>query len=104
MGQRHQLVDRGTGQYFNLVGTQHHLCRQQHRLPAQWLGVSLEHNTGTLSGQADDRLYVSFSMPLGEGRDINSYLNTARRSARAGIRYSHCTSQDRGWRIAPHRL
>lgn len=65
-----------------------------------YLGVSLEHNTGTLSGQADDRLYVSFSMPLGEGRDINSYLNTAKRSARAGVRYSDRTSQDRGWSIA----
>lgn len=68
-----------------------------------YLGVSLEHNTGTPSGQADDRLYVSFSMPLGEGRDINSYLNTARRSARAGIRYSDRTSQDRGWSIATDR-
>ncbi|GAA0364372.1 fimbria/pilus outer membrane usher protein [Serratia ureilytica] len=68
-----------------------------------YLGVSLEHNTGTLSGQADDRLYVSFSMPLGEGRDINSYLNTAKRSARAGVRYSDRTSQDRGWSIATDR-
>ncbi|HFN1103754.1 TPA: fimbria/pilus outer membrane usher protein [Klebsiella variicola subsp. variicola] len=68
-----------------------------------YLGVSLEHNTGTPSGQADDRLYVSFSMPLGEGRDINSYLNTARRSARAGVRYNDRTSQDRGWSMATDR-
>lgn len=68
-----------------------------------YLGVSLEHNTGTLSSQADDRLYVSFSMPLGEGRDINSYLNTAKRSARTGVRYSDRTSQDRGWSIATDR-
>jgi len=68
-----------------------------------WLGVSLEHNTGTLSGQADDRLYVSFSLPLGEGREINSYLNTAKRSARTGIRYSDRTHQDRGWSIATDR-
>lgn len=53
-----------------------------------YLGASLEHNTGTLNGQADDRLYVSFSMPLGEGRNINSYLNTAKYSARAGDRTS----------------
>ncbi|HBA8456101.1 TPA: fimbria/pilus outer membrane usher protein [Serratia marcescens] len=68
-----------------------------------YLGVSLEHNTGTLSGQADDRLYVSFSMPLGDGSNINSYLNTAKRSARAGVRYSDRTSQDRGWSIATDR-
>ncbi|ERK09882.1 fimbrial biogenesis outer membrane usher protein [Serratia fonticola AU-AP2C] len=42
-------------------------------------------------------------MPLGEGRDINSYLNTAKRSARAGVRYSDRTSQDRGWSMATDR-
>ncbi|HAY0331160.1 TPA: fimbria/pilus outer membrane usher protein [Escherichia coli] len=68
-----------------------------------YLGVSLEHNTGNLCGQADDLLYVSFSMPLGEARDINSYLNTSKRSARTGIRYSDRTSQDRGWSIATDR-
>ncbi|NIF32817.1 fimbria/pilus outer membrane usher protein [Enterobacter sp. Cy-643] len=68
-----------------------------------YLGVSLEHNTGTLSGQADDRLYVSFSMPLGEGRNFNSYLNTAKRSARTGVRYSDRSSQDWGWSIATDR-
>ncbi|RSB24207.1 fimbria/pilus outer membrane usher protein [Enterobacter cloacae] len=68
-----------------------------------YLGISFEHNTGTLSGNADDRLYVSFSMPLGEGRDTRSYLNTAKRSARAGVRYSERTSQNRGWSIATDR-
>lgn len=68
-----------------------------------YLGVSLEHNTGPLSGQVDDRLYVSFSMPLGEGSDINSYLSIAKRSARAGVRYSDRTSQFRGWSIATDR-
>jgi outer membrane usher protein FimD/PapC len=68
-----------------------------------YLGVSLEHNSGTLSGQADDRLYVSFSMPLGERGDINSHLSTAKRSARAGVRYSDRTSQDRAWSITADR-
>ncbi|KHS89074.1 fimbrial protein [Pectobacterium brasiliense] len=68
-----------------------------------YLGASLERNTGTLSGKADNRLYVSFSMPLGEGRNISSYLNTAKRSARTGVRYSDRTSQDRGWSISTDR-
>jgi len=68
-----------------------------------YLGVSFEHNTGTLSGQGDDRLYMSLSIPLGEGRDINSYLNTAKHSSRTGIRYSDRTSQDRGWSISTDR-
>ncbi|MEQ5091557.1 fimbria/pilus outer membrane usher protein [Providencia rettgeri] len=65
-----------------------------------YLGGSFEHNTITLGGRVDDRLYVSFSMPLGEGRDINSYLNSAKRSARIGVRYSDHASQDQGWNIA----
>lgn len=68
-----------------------------------YLGISLEHNTDTLNGHADNRLYVSFSMPLGDGRDINSYLNTAKRSARAGVRYSDRTNQDWGWSIDTDR-
>lgn len=68
-----------------------------------YLGVSVERNTGALNGQADDRLYVAFSMPLGEGRDISSYLNTTKRSARSGLRYSDRTSQDRGWSLAADR-
>ncbi|GKW03750.1 fimbrial protein [Pectobacterium odoriferum] len=68
-----------------------------------YLSVSLERNTATINGRADDRLYVSFSMPLGEGRDINSYLNTSKRNTRTGVRYSERTSQDRGWSIATDR-
>lgn len=66
-----------------------------------YLGVSIEHNTGTLSNQADDRLYVSLSLPLGEGRDVSSYLNTAKRSARAGVRYSDRSNWN--WSIATDR-
>lgn len=68
-----------------------------------YLGVSLEHNSATFNDQVDDRLYVSFSMPLGEGRDINSYLNKDKRSARTGIHYSDRASQGRGWSIASDR-
>lgn len=68
-----------------------------------YLGVSLERNTGTVNGQADDRLYVSFSMPLGERGDISSYLNSARRGARTGLRYGGRTSQNRGWSISSER-
>ncbi|WP_235319676.1 fimbria/pilus outer membrane usher protein [Pectobacterium fontis] len=68
-----------------------------------YLGVSLERNTATLSGQKDERLYVSFSIPLGEGRNIDSYLYSSKRSARAGVRYSERTSQEIGWSIATDR-
>ncbi|MCT2387095.1 fimbria/pilus outer membrane usher protein [Erwinia pyrifoliae] len=65
-----------------------------------WLGLSFEHNTSTLSGQKDDRLYASFSMPLGDRRDVSSFLNTTKRSARGGVRYSDRASQDVNWSIA----
>lgn len=71
-----------------------------YQLGRAYLGISIEHNSGSLGYLADNRLYVSFSMPLGERGDINSYLNTAKHSARAGIRYSVRSSQDRGWSIA----
>lgn len=74
-----------------------------HRFGRAYLGASLERNTDSFSGQVDDRLYVSFSMPLGAGRHINSYLNTGNSGARTGIRYSDRTSQDRGWSIASDR-
>ncbi|MGP3121105.1 fimbria/pilus outer membrane usher protein [Serratia nevei] len=64
------------------------------------LGVSIEHNTGMLQARNDDRLYVSLSLPLGEGRDIGTYQNVSRGYNRAGIRYSNRTSQDRGWSIS----
>lgn len=68
-----------------------------------YLGVSFEHNTTSFNGQTDDRLYVSFSMPLGDGGDFNSYLNMNNHGARTGIRYSNRTSQDRGWSISSDR-
>ncbi|MFJ2993401.1 fimbria/pilus outer membrane usher protein [Pandoraea sp. NPDC087047] len=78
-------------------------CGWTRQFGRAYLGVSLERNTGGPNGQADNRLYVSFSMPLGEQRDIGSYLNRAKRSARAGIRYSDRTHPDRGWGIAADR-
>lgn len=68
-----------------------------------YLGLNLEHSTGAFNGQADDRLYMSFSMPLGEGREISSYLNTARHRARTGVRYNDRTDQDINWGLAADR-
>jgi outer membrane usher protein FimD/PapC len=42
-------------------------------------------------------------MPLGEGRSLNSYLNTANHQARAGVRYNDRTSQNRGWGLSSER-
>lgn len=68
-----------------------------------YLGVNLERNTETVTGQKDDRLYASLSMPLGKGRSMNSYINTAHKTSRAGLRYSERTSQDRGWSLSGER-
>lgn len=73
------------------------------RLGRAWLGLSFEHNTSTLSGQNDDRLYASLSMPLGDRRDISSFMNTTRHSAHGGLRYSDRSSQDVNWSIASER-
>lgn len=74
-----------------------------YQLGRAWLGLSLEHDSGTLSGQNDDRLYASLSMPLGDKREINSFLNATKRSARGGIRYSDRASRDLNWSIASER-
>lgn len=78
-------------------------CGWTRQFGPAYLGVSLERNTGGANGQADNRLYVSFSMPLGERRDIGSYLNRAKRRTRAGIRYSDRTRPDRGWGLSVDR-
>lgn len=62
-----------------------------------YLGVTVEHNTG--SDAADDRVYASLSIPFGS-RSVSAYFNNASSGARAGMRYSDRSSQDRGWSIA----
>lgn len=60
-----------------------------------YLGASIERY-----GKMSERIYVTFSMPLGEGRDINSYLNRSKRSGRFGIRYNERTSENSSWDIS----
>lgn len=68
-----------------------------------YLGAGVEYSTGFSGSPSDRRLYLTFSLPLGDGRDMNSYLNAARHSTRTGLRYSDRTSQDRGWSLAGER-
>lgn len=93
------------GRTITFAGAQSDYLRTDwnYRLGRAWLGLSLEHDTGTQSGRNDDRLYASLSMPLGDKRDITSFLNTTKHSARGGVRYSERASQDLSWSIASER-
>lgn len=68
-----------------------------------YFGISCEHDTNSYNGHPDDRVYVSLSLPLGEGRDINSYLNSSRSGNRTGVRYSDRTTQAFGWSLSSER-
>lgn len=68
-----------------------------------YLGVSLEHDTGTEDTASDTRFYVNLSIPFGKGRNVSSYINSSNTHSRAGVRYSQRTSQDRGWSISSER-
>ncbi|MGR7043432.1 fimbria/pilus outer membrane usher protein [Klebsiella aerogenes] len=68
-----------------------------------YVGASLEHDTGTRNTSADNRFYLTVSLPFGNGRNVSTYFNSSRNSSRAGIRYSDRTSQDRGWSLASDR-
>ncbi|KFC76671.1 fimbria/pilus outer membrane usher protein [Buttiauxella agrestis] len=67
-----------------------------------YLSASLEHNSGTDSMDADDRLYVNMSIPFGN-RSVSSYYTHANTGTRYGGRYSDRSSQDRGWSLAADR-
>lgn len=64
-----------------------------------YLGASLEHDTGTSTTDADSRFYLTVNIPFGS-RSVSSYVNTAKSSSRAGVRYTDRSSQDRGWSLA----
>jgi outer membrane usher protein FimD/PapC len=62
-----------------------------------YLSVSVESNTGNDNG--DNRLYANIIIPFGS-RSVSSYYNNSNSGARAGVRYSDRSSQDRGWSIS----
>jgi len=68
-----------------------------------YIGASLEHDTGTRYTGADNRLYLTASIPFGSGRNVSTYFNSSKKTSRAGVRYSDRASQDRGWSLASDR-
>ncbi|MBC3252463.1 fimbria/pilus outer membrane usher protein [Serratia fonticola] len=68
-----------------------------------YVGASLEHSTGNQNSKAENRAYLTLSMPLGKGRSMSSYLNSASNGSRAGVRYNDRSSQDRGWSLSSER-
>lgn len=68
-----------------------------------YVGASLEHDTGTRNTDAENRFYLTVNIPFGDGRSVSSYLNSASKGSRAGVRYSDRTSQDRGWSLSSDR-
>lgn len=65
-----------------------------------YVGASLEHDGGSRDTNAENRFYLTVSIPFGNGRSVSSYLNSTNRGSRAGIRYSDRSSQDRGWSLS----
>ncbi|AHG19500.2 fimbrial protein [Chania multitudinisentens RB-25] len=70
---------------------------------AVYVGASLEHSTANRTSDAENRTYLTLSMPLGKGRSASSYLNNTRNGSRAGVRYNDRSSQDRGWSLSSER-
>lgn len=68
-----------------------------------YVGASLEHDTGTRDSEADNRFYLTVNIPFGNGSSVSSYLNSASKGSRGGVRYSDRTSQDRGWSLSSDR-
>lgn len=68
-----------------------------------YVGISLEHDTGSRHTGGDNRLYATLSIPLGDGQHISSYFNNSHNISRTGARYSNRGSQDRGWSLSAER-
>lgn len=68
-----------------------------------YVGVTLDHNTGTRYTDAENRFYLTVNVPFGNGGNLSSYLNSASQGSRAGVRYSQRSSQDRGWSLSRDR-
>lgn len=63
-----------------------------------FLGASLEQDSGSRDSAGETRFYLSVNVAFGNGRSVNSYLNTSGSSSRSGLRYS-----DRGWSLSGDR-
>ena len=75
-----------------------------------FVGASLEYDTGYQNSDVDSqysgsqkRFYLTVSIPLGQGRNLNSYLNNSSSGSRLGTRFSDRTNRDFGWSLASER-
>lgn len=68
-----------------------------------YVGASIEHDTGGRDTESENRFYLTVNFPLGNGRSVSSYINSASKGSRAGVRYNDRTSQDRGWSLSSDR-
>lgn len=72
-----------------------------------YVGASLEYDTGSQNNDFDDqvsgsqkRFYLTVSIPLGQGRSLNSYFNNTGNGSRLGTRFSDRPTRDFGWSLA----
>ena len=75
-----------------------------------YMGASLEYDTGnqnngfdSQNGSSQKRFYLTVSIPLGQGRNLNSYFNNSSNGNRIGTRFSDRTNRDFGWGLASER-
>lgn len=73
-----------------------------HQIGRAYVGASIQHTSATNDYAAEDRYYLTLSIPLGNS-SISSYINSGKNGARAGMRYNNRSSQDRGWGVSSER-
>lgn len=67
-----------------------------------YVGVSAERDMGSRYSPAENRAYLSLSVPFGS-RSVSSYVSSSGSGSRGGVRYSDRSSQDRGWSLSAER-
>nr|WP_276553312.1 fimbria/pilus outer membrane usher protein [Acinetobacter courvalinii] len=75
------------------------------QIAGAYVSASLDHNTGGKNTEADNRFYLTLSVPLGRSRSTSAYFNDSSRGSRAGARFNDRTNPDRSWSVsADHDL
>lgn len=64
-----------------------------------FVGASMDRDFNGYLG-AENRFYLTLSLPFGNSASLNSWINSARNTHRSGIRYSDRLSQDRSWSLS----
>lgn len=67
-----------------------------------YVGLSAERDMGSRYSPAENRFYLSLSVPFGS-RSVSSYASSSGSGSRGGVRYSDRSSQDRGWSLSSER-